>query len=263
MNATLSNNRIGRRILGCGSLRTAYRCRMAESAEDVKAAQTLRFLVFNVEMNEGLEQSYVNCRDEDPFDAVCDHLLVEEIASGDVIGTYRLQSGMQAAAHRGYYSAQEFDLSPFERVRGELVELGRACVHIQHRNLIVLGLLWQGIAAYAKARGARYLVGCSSLSSVDPLVGATAYQQLQKQHLVQLDLQTTPWPSLACSLGQWLDTPIKIPKLLNAYLSLGAKICGPPAVDLEFKTIDFLTLLDLQAMPEAVAGRILGTTPSA
>lgn len=260
MNATLSNTntRIGRRILGCGSLRTAYRCRMAESTEDIKAAQTLRFLVFNVEMNEGLEQSYVNCRDEDPFDKVCDHLLIEEIATGEVIGTYRLQSGAQAAVHRGYYSAQEFDFQPFECVRAQMIELGRACVHSQHRNLIVLGLLWQGIAAYARARGARYLVGCSSLSSVDPLVGATAYMQLQKQHLVQIELQTAPWPAMACPLDQWLDSPVKIPKLLNAYLSLGAKICGAPALDLEFKTVDFLTLLDLQAIPESVAGRILG-----
>jgi putative hemolysin len=250
--------RFGTRILGAGSLRNAYRCRLAASEADIKAAQTLRFLVFNVEMNEGLEQSYLSCRDEDPFDLVCDHLLVEDTRSGEIIGTYRLQTGATAAAHLGYYSAQEFDLRPFEPLRGEIIELGRACVHSQHRNLIVLGLLWQGIVRYAQTRHSRYFIGCSSLTSQDALVGTTAYMQLQKQFMVRSELQTMPLPHLACPMDRWLDVPVKIPKLLTAYFSLGARICAPPALDSEFKTIDFLTFLDLQEMPASTTQRLLG-----
>src|SRR6478609_3236632 len=136
-----------------------YRTRLATTAEELQNAQALRYQVFNVELNEGLTTSHAAGLDEDPFDAVCDHLLVEHVPTRQIVGTYRLQTGANAARHLGYYCAQEFDFTVFESVRSELIELGRACVHQQHRNLIVLGMLWKGIADYAQAHGARYLVG--------------------------------------------------------------------------------------------------------
>jgi putative hemolysin len=155
-----------------------YTVRLARDAGEIRAAQTLRFQVFNLELNEGLAQSYATGRDEDPFDAVCDHLLVEHLPSQQIVGTYRLQTGANAAKNLGYYSAQEFEFDVFEPLRNEIVELGRACVHRQHRNLIVLGLLWRGIADYATGHGARYLLGCSSITSQDAAVGASAYTEL-------------------------------------------------------------------------------------
>ena len=126
-----------------------YAARLARNAEEVRIAQALRFTVFNLELNEGLTESLATCLDADPFDEVCDHLLVEHLPTGEIVGTYRLQTGHTAAVNRGYYSEQEFDFRPFEPIRAELIELGRACVHSHHRNLIVLGLLWKGIADYA------------------------------------------------------------------------------------------------------------------
>ena len=112
-----------------------YTVRLARSAADIRAAQTLRFLVFNLELNEGLPQSFDTCLDEDPFDPVCDHLVAEETATGEIVGTYRLQTGSNALARLGYYSEQEFDFAPYEPLRPVLLELGRACVHQKHRNL--------------------------------------------------------------------------------------------------------------------------------
>jgi len=147
-----------------------YAVRLACNAGEIRAAQTLRFQIFNLELNEGLPQSYATGLDADRFDAACDHLLVEHVPSRQIVGTYRLQTGANAAKNLGYYCAQEFEFAVFEPLRHEIVELGRACVHRQHRNLIVLGLLWKGIADYAKERGARYLIGCSSLTSQDAAV---------------------------------------------------------------------------------------------
>ena len=127
-----------------------YATRIARQAGEVRAAQALRFEVFNLELHEGLAQSYTTGLDEDRFDAVCDHLIVEHKPTRQIVGTYRLQTGRSAAQHFGYYSAQEFEFQVFEPWRNELIELGRACVHPQHRNLVVLGLLWKGIADYAK-----------------------------------------------------------------------------------------------------------------
>lgn len=234
-----------------------YSTRIARSVDEIHAAQSLRFQVFNLELSEGLEQSYVTGRDEDPFDAVCDHLIVEHLPSAHIVGTYRLQTGRNAAAHRGYYCAQEFEFEVFEPLRAEMIELGRACVHPQHRNLVVLGLLWKGIADYARQHGGRYLFGCSSLTSQDPAVGASAYADLCRKHLAQLQWRTRPLPAFDCSLSHLAAEPVNIPKLLRAYLTLGAKICGPPALDRQFRTIDFLTLLDLGALPPLARQRFL------
>jgi putative hemolysin len=234
-----------------------YSIRLACSAEEVRAAQALRFDVFNLELNEGLEESYCTGLDADRFDAVCDHLLVEHTSTKEVVGTYRLQTGTNAGDKLGYYSAQEFDFAPFEPMRAEIVELGRACVHQAHRNMVVLGLLWKGIADYAQARKARYLCGCSSLTSQDPAVGASAYAELCRKHLAPAEWRTTPLPAFECSLDILAPETPKIPKLLRAYLNVGGKICGPPALDRTFKTIDYLTWLDLGSLPSRVATRYL------
>ena len=234
-----------------------YATRLARDAGDIRAAQALRFEVFNVELNEGLEQSFATGLDEDPFDAVCDHLIVEHLPSKSIVGTYRLQTSANAASNLGYYSAQEFEFHVFEPLRNEIVELGRACVHIEHRNLVVLGLLWKGIAGYAKSRGARFLLGCNSITSQDPAVGASAYSELCRKHLAPPQWRTRPKPEYDCPLNCLSEESGKIRKLLRAYLSVGAKISGPPALDRQFKTIDFLTLLDLEALPPAARQRFL------
>jgi len=234
-----------------------YAARLAASAEEIRRAQALRFEVFNVELNEGLEQSFATGLDEDPFDAVCDHLIVEHLPSRRIVGTYRLQTGAIAARNHGYYSEQEFEFEVFEPFRGEMIELGRACVHRQHRNLVVLGLLWRGIADYARARRARYLLGCSSITSLDAPIGASAYAELCRKHLAPPPWRTRPRPEFECPLEELSEERPKIPKLLGAYLGIGAKICGPPALDRQFKTIDFLTFLDLVALPALVRARFL------
>ena len=228
-----------------------YRARLATSDSDLRAAQALRFEVFNMELDEGLVQSYDTGLDADPFDAACDHLLVEDVVQGTVVGTYRLQTGPRAAAALGYYSEREFDFAPFEARRAQILELGRACIHREHRNFAVLNLLWKGIAAYARERGARYLIGCSSLTSQDAAVGAAAYERLQA-HLAPVEWRTRPLPRMACALDAAAAPAPRIPRLLSAYLALGAAICGPPAIDREFRTIDFLTWADIES-PAIVA----------
>lgn len=236
-----------------------YAARIARRPVEIQAAQQLRFQVFNLELNEGLAQSYVTGLDADPFDVVCDHLIVEHLGTQQIVGTYRLQTGSNAAKNLGYYSAQEFDFAAFEPMRNEIIELGRACVHRQHRNLIVLGLLWKGIADYAKENGARYLIGCSSLTSQDAAIGASAYTELcRKKFLADLPWRTSPTTAFECPLERLAEVEVKIPKLLRAYLTIGAKICGAPALDRQFGTIDFLTLLDLEAMPAGARERFLG-----
>lgn len=236
-----------------------YEVRLATSESERRAAYRLRFEVFNLELNEGLDSAYSTGEDIDPFDAVCEHLIVEHIPTSRIIGTYRMQSGRTALLCKGYYSELEFDFTPYESIRNEVIELGRACVHQDFRSYDVINLLWHGISRFAQEVGARYLIGCSSLTSQDALEGWSTYARLQ-QHLAPEWLQTLPTetyrlPPLAKPLPEELPDP---PKLLRMYLMIGAYICGEPAIDRDFKTIDFLTLLDLEHLTPSFRTRYLG-----
>lgn len=234
----------------------SYRLRLASSEADRLAAFRLRFLVFNLELNEGLKSAYASGRDTDAFDSICDHLIVEHATTGKIVGTYRLQTGGMASANAGFYGEREFDFSPYKPLGGSVIELGRACVHRDHRSSEVLYLLWRGIAQYAIHHGGRYLIGCSSLTSQDAAHGTAVYEAM-RDHLAEPQLRTAPQPAFAMSLMAPENASDKIPKLLRAYLAVGAKICGPPAIDREFKTIDFLTLMDLEALHPRVRARFL------
>jgi putative hemolysin len=234
-----------------------YAVRLARDANDRVAACRLRFHVFNVEMGEGLSSSYSTGLDRDRFDQVCDHLIVENQEDGRVVGTYRMQSGLAAATGFGYYSAQEFEFAPYDCIRDLVLELGRASIDRQHRSSEVLTLLWRGIGQYAKHYGLRYLIGCSSLNSIDPVEGWSLYRALEPQ-LVSSEFFTVPNAAYALPSNRGdREVAVKIPKLLRTYLGVGARICGPPAWDRAFGTIDFLTLLDLEQIVPAARCRFL------
>jgi putative hemolysin len=182
---------IGQRRLAAFAEGFLANYREAQDEADRRACYRLRFQVFNVELGEGLDHALSTGEDTDVFDPVCDHLLVQHEPTGLVVGTYRLQSGATAALHHGYYSEQEFEFAPFESIRDEVIELGRACVHQDFRNYDVINLLWHAISKYADETGGRYLIGCSSLTSQDSREGWATYQRL-KQHLAPLTLQTKP-----------------------------------------------------------------------
>ena len=117
-----------------------------------------------------------------------------------MVGTYRLQTGSTARANLGYYSEREFNFAPYDPLRDRMIELGRACIHREHRSMEVLYLLWRGIAEHAQGCGARYLIGCSSLTSQDPEHGTAVYQALQ-EYLVEPALRTEPQPEFAMALA--------------------------------------------------------------
>jgi putative hemolysin len=242
----------------CESLRASsplFQLSLAQSMDDLAECQRLRYEVFNCELGEGLASSEPSGLDRDRYDVICDHLMVRDLASGKLVGTYRMQTGYRAKGNLGYYSAQLFDLNPFESIRGEVLELGRACVHQDYRNTTALFLLWKGIAMYAELCNARYLIGCSSLTSQDENQGVALYHALRVRHLVEPALQTQPHPECRCDSSNGNVVPPRPPRLFRAYLDLSARLCGPPAIDRDFRTIDFFTLLDLQAIPDRVRAK--------
>ena len=233
-----------------------YLARLALTESERAAAYRLRFVVFNLEMNEGLESAYADGYDKDHFDDVCDHMIVQDRTTGRIVGTYRMQMGDVAGRYFGYYSEQEFCFAPYEAMRPQIVELGRACIHREHRSPEVLHLLWRGIARYALVNGGRYMMGCCSLTSQDVEEGHAVFESL-RSCMVEPDLLTKATTAFALPEAKLTNLAARAPKLLRAYLTIGAKICSEPAIDRGFKTIDFLTLLDLQTLHPRVAKRFL------
>ena len=239
-----------------------YEARFARSADELDAILKLRFEIFNLELGEGLEASFETGRDRDEFDPFCHHLMVVDVASDAVVGTYRMQTSAMAAAGAGFYSSTLFDLGTLpDPVRRDAVELGRACIAVDHRNTQVLFLLWKGLARYMAASQRRYLFGCCSLTSQDPALGQAVMRFLEARGDLHPELKVMPRPGFECypagspTLEPGPDAPphpnpIKLPKLFRIYLRHGAKVCGAPAIDRQFKTIDYLVVFDVATMSE-------------
>ncbi|MEP7343447.1 MAG: GNAT family N-acyltransferase [Acidobacteriota bacterium] len=229
-----------------------YVVRFATTREELDAVLKLRFDVFNLELGEGLAASFLTGRDVDEYDAACHHLMVLEEATGNVVGTYRLQTGAMAAAATGFYSATEFDLShlPLELLE-DSVELSRACIAEAHRHTQVLFLLWQGLASYIGFNRKRFLFGCCSLTSQDANEGKLMMELLERDGHLHENFSVAPRPGFECYPAEFrVERPfqVKLPKLFRTYLRFGAKVCGQPAIDRAFKTIDFFVLFDLFGM---------------
>lgn len=227
-----------------------YASRIASSAAEIEAALNLRHRVFNVELG---GQPDTDDIEQDSFDLVCRHLIVIDQTSGEIVGTYRVNSYETALAATGFYSFREFSIEDLPNdvlING--VEVGRACIAVEHRNTKVLYLLWKGLARYMQLMNKRYLFGCCSIFSRDPLVGERAFHQLAKAGHFHDRLRVEPRRN-ALYLGSVTEIerePVELPSLFNMYLRIGARVCGPPIIDEDFGTIDFFVVFDREAMTD-------------
>jgi putative hemolysin len=225
---------------------------LATTKAEVQDAQALRFRVFGEEMGAQLEAGAALERglDVDRFDPFCEHLIVRDTSTQDVVGTYRILSPAKAKEAGSYYSESEFDLTRLAGLRDELVEIGRSCVHPDFRGGAIMTLLWSGLATYMRAHQYRYLMGCASISMADGgHQAASTYRTLCDNHSGPPEWRVFPkCPLPLAGLDQHAETRSKanVPPLLKAYMRSGAYICGEPAWDADFNTADLFLLLPLE-----------------
>ncbi|MEZ6004774.1 MAG: GNAT family N-acyltransferase [Planctomycetota bacterium] len=239
--------------------RGRYSMYFARTVEQREQALRLRYEVFHLELGEGDPSAHLTGLDRDEFDEQFQHLLVMDTTTGDAVGTYRMQTAASARDGIGYYTQQEFDLERLgEAFLEDAVELGRACVAAQHRNKVVLYLLWQGLVGYLGFHGKRSFFGCSSLTSQDMAEGLRLYRALEEDGHVHPTLRTVAQPGWVCEAETLDGPPVKVPKLFGSYLRQGARVLAPPAIDRGFGTIDYLTYMlvtDAVARRYALPGR--------
>ncbi|MDA8383665.1 MAG: GNAT family N-acetyltransferase [Betaproteobacteria bacterium] len=231
---------------------------LADSEAEVREAQRLRYKVFAEEMGARLSVKEPGL-DKDMYDAYCDHLLVRETDTNEVVGTYRILSPMQARRLGGFYSDDEFDLTRLAYLRSRMVEVGRSCVHPAYRGGGVIALLWSGLASYMKRSGYDYLIGCASMGMVDGgHRAASIYRQIMRAHMSPIEWRVFPrcaLPLEALRTGE----AVCLPPLVKGYLRLGAYVCGDPAWDPDFNTADLLMLLPMAKLDGRYARRFLGS----
>ncbi len=230
-----------------------YVAGFANTRTELEEVQRLRFEVFNLEMGEGLDASFTTRMDIDPFDDQCHHLIVRDVKTGELVGTYRMQNLTMASAGLGFYSATEYDFDLFPQdFLAQSMELGRACISGKHRNGRVLFLLWRGLLYYLQSNKLRYMFGCCSLTSQDEAEGWSLYKRLKRSGALHERYCLPARPDYICPhLEPKEDEVVDVvtPRLMQLYLDYGAKICSEPAVDREFKTIDYLAFFDLLDIP--------------
>lgn len=235
-----------------------YSLLVARDTDVVAAAQRLRHQVFAEEMGARLATPVAG-HDVEPFDEYCDHLVVRDDHTDEIVGTYRMLPPERAADAGGLYADSEFDLTALAPLRPSLVETGRSCVHPQHRTGAVVSLVWAGIARYMLLSGHRYLVGCASVPVTDGgAYAAGVWDTVRAKHYASDELRVTPWHAWRAEGVARPDRAV-LPPLLRGYLRLGAQVCGPPAHDPEFGVADFLVLLDVHALDERYLSFFLGT----
>ncbi|HEX9443812.1 MAG TPA: GNAT family N-acyltransferase [Candidatus Binatia bacterium] len=229
-----------------------FEIKITREPEEIRAAQKLRFEVFNLELKKGLESSYGRGLDVDDFDPICDHLIVRERKSGRVVGTYRLLLGSEARSHFGFYSEREFNLEKIKKLDGELLELGRSCAHKDYRDRALIHLMWQHIAEFVKRRQVRYMFGCASFPTTHPEEVAQLIALVKQKYYAPEKFRVEPLPELrieGLEENPAIDDPEglfhRLPSLIKGYLRVGAELCGPPALDLEFGTTDLFLLMDV------------------
>ncbi|MBP7568110.1 MAG: GNAT family N-acetyltransferase [Burkholderiaceae bacterium] len=233
----------------------------ARHQDEVREAQRLRFDVFAGEMGARLSTP-IQGHDIDLFDDFCEHLLVRDAASGQVVGTYRVLTPAQARRVGSTYSDTEFDLTRLRSLRERMVELGRSCVHAEHRQGGVILALWGALAEFMVRNKLDTMIGCASIPMlngdvVSGDVAASIWRQLSATHLAPIEYQVLPRLPLPV---EQLDSHLQVepPALIKGYLRLGARVLGAPAWDPDFNTADLPMLMRIADLPPRYRRHFLG-----
>lgn len=233
----------------------------ARHLDDVRAAQRLRYDVFVGEMGARVSSPLAG-HDIDLFDDFCEHLLVRDELTQQVIGTYRVLTPAQARRVGSTYSDTEFDLTRLRDLRERMVELGRSCVHPEHRQGGVILALWGALAGFMHRNKLDTMIGCASIPMSHNGVtngdaAASIWRQVSATHMAPIQYQVQPRLPLPVErLDSTLD--VEPPALIKGYLRLGAKVLGAPAWDPDFNAADLPMLMRIDDLPARYRKHFLG-----
>lgn len=239
---------------------------VASKPAEIEASQKLRYRVFCEEMGAQATPEVIRLkRDMDAYDDVCDHLLVVEHqpdASVMVVGTYRLLRRQAMAKIGRFYTESEFDISAVKTYDGNILEVGRSCVHPDYRNRAVMQLLWRGIGAYVSKFGIDLMFGCASFHGTDPKAHALALSYLHHYHLAPESLRPCSLPERYVEMNLMPKEQVDVkaafgllPALIKGYLRLSGYIGLGAVIDPEYNTTDVSIVVKTDLVTDKYAQR--------
>jgi L-ornithine Nalpha-acyltransferase len=237
-------------------LKGRYSARLADSAADIRAAQSLRYQCFIAGRPSDRGQGI----DADHFDDSCLHLLVEEAGSGALACTYRLMPLANGREIHRSYAAQSYDLTRLSGFAAPMLELGRFCIAPDRKpDADLLRVAWGAMARLVDAQGIGMLFGCSSFAGADPALHHHALQAMARKHLAhatQAPLKKhEETVDYAANLTQF-DPKLALaqtPALLRTYLMMGGWVSDHAVIDRELDTLHVFTGLPIATIPPARA----------
>jgi putative hemolysin len=228
--------------------------RLARTAEEVDAALKLRYEVFNLELGEGLASAFRTGREFDEFDSDSEHVIIVDGLLQRVIGTFRLRTYENAKTTQGFYSSRQFDLSALpQEILAHAIEIGRPCVARTYRNTEAQMLFLKGLGVSLLQKNKRYLFGSLPLSTRDPMQAGRVFDQLKFEGYLHPEFRLMPKPGFKC---HWYGASdgnghgITVSSWIRTCLQFGAWLCGPPALNRQFRTIELPFLLDGKQLDE-------------
>jgi putative hemolysin len=223
-----------------------WRLGVATEAAEREAAYRLRHEVFFREQGYGRE-GWVRSdeRDVDEFDDWCDHLILFDTASKQVIATIRAIPGAEALRRGGFYASNEFDYAPLAPIAGHILQGSRTCVASGFRSGLAFQYLSYGMELLLRRHGCHYFLGADSFraGNIDLLNRIYAYV---RGFASDPDWHVDPLP--ACQVAGLCEVPATkadeqlLPNLIRVDLQIGFRACGPPAWDPDFCCYDLLVL---------------------
>ena len=225
-----------------------YQACIATTDAELRESQRLRYSIFAEEMGATLH-STVEGLDADELDPFCMHLLVRDNDTGELVASTRILNDERAQAFGRFYSESEFEMDKVKALEGKKLEVGRTCVHPDYRNGSVIGALWQGLAELMFRDGYQWLFGCASIEWGQG--GSDVYaimDRFRRKYMSVEEQRVTPRVAIPALVEGENLTALRIPPLLKAYVSLGAKVCGEPSWDADFKVADVFILLNVDNM---------------
>jgi putative hemolysin len=232
--------------------------RLAQSEEEIKAAQHLRYEVFYEECGAKPDENMARLkRDISPIDDFCDVLLVIDHALNKIVGTYRFMLREAALEYGGHYTALEFDISKLLKYPGQIMELSRSCVHKDYRTTPTMQLLWRGIGAYIQLNQVSLCFGCASFMGTDVSKYHQALAYLYHFHLAPPELRTRATPDHYQEMNLIPKDKIdpkeairQLPPLIKGYLRLGGYVGEGAYIDYDFNSIDVCVIVEREAVGE-------------
>ncbi|MBU9698338.1 GNAT family N-acetyltransferase [Rhodobacteraceae bacterium HSP-20] len=228
-----------------------FRARLAETDEDLRAAQRLRYRAFRLGRGRGGDPDGL---DAEPLDARCRHLLVETQA-GLLAGTCRLLLLPDGGGLAQSYAGQFYDLSPLAGYGGKVLEIGRFCTAAGDPE--VLRMAWAALTRIVDGESVGMMSGCSSFDGADPLRHGDALALLASRHLGPPHLRPRKGRAEAVAMRpephDGRAALAQMPPLLRTYLAMGGWVGDHAVIDRDLDTLHVFTAVEIAAIPPARA----------